>query len=654
MKRTKLLQNTPCETPSSASEDVQAVSQIVEVDGRRILDIDLFYEGKLRGRYFADKEEQNWAANVDGKWYTCRMNNVARLCKDMSTLKSDYYYCSSDWDFVTKKDKKTALDYLDTYSLSYFEDQVRARKSEAAIERKRRRIDEMMGRIPCVPDEMERWLEDEIFPERYLFIKKGKKRTDFFCTACGGQSWRKKGWKHGEDTICPKCGTSVKAYSRKQERTEKAPVVLLQTFGEEWVERQFRAVCTWKTGEIKKIELYEELRAIIPKGECWGKVWYGINNDADEFAQDFWDKNPISKQFRSSYLYPGNLAEVLPYGELQNSGLDLLAKQGVKLNVNKYITTFHQRTWMEYLAKAGLSRLVADVVEKYGWWGNPNAIRTNAASVKAALKLDGNRTNRMKQLNGGLNTLEWLQYEAESEASGKRIKISQESLEYLNKKNVEKGNCEEILKELGSVNRMVNYMKKQRISPRTLTQTWRDYLRMARDEGMDTTDDIVRLPKDLKARHDQLVDLRNARQNAERMEKEKKKYAVLDKRIREHLPEVKRYFWEDDTYMIIPAGKCQELMEEGRALHHCVGSSDTYMEKMAGGKSWILFLRKKAELKKPYYTIEIRMEDDKVLQYYSEFDRKPDSAKISKVLDRYKKSIRRQQGPVRIQIAATA
>lgn len=97
MKRIKLLQTAPCEAPANISEDVQAVSQIVEVAGRRILDIDLFYEGKLRGRYFADKEEQNWAANVDGKWYTCRMNNVARLCRDMTTLKGDYYYCSGEW-----------------------------------------------------------------------------------------------------------------------------------------------------------------------------------------------------------------------------------------------------------------------------------------------------------------------------------------------------------------------------------------------------------------------------------------------------------------------------------------------------------------------------------------------------------------------------
>ena len=177
---------------------------------------------------------------------------------------------------------------------------------------------------------------------------------------------------------------------------------------------------------------------------------------------------------------------------------------------------------------------------------------------------------------------------------------------------------------------------------------------MAKQEGMDTTDDIVRLPKDLKARHDQLVELRNARRDAERLEKEKKKYQALDERIRKHTSEVKRYYWEDDTYMIIPAGRCGELVTEGRTLHHCVGSSDFYMEKMADGKSWILFLRKKENLEKAYYTIEIRLEDDTILQYYSEFNRKPDQATISKVLNKYKRSIKRQQKPVKVRVDAIA
>ena len=444
--------------------------------------------------------------------------------------------------------------------------------------------------------------------------------------------------------MCPKCGQSVTANSRQQEKTRKAPVIILQQYGQKWVERQFNAVCNW-TREGKEIQLFEQCRAIIPKGECWGKVWYGTHQEADEFEQDFWDKNPQGKRFLSSYLYPGNLQEVLKCGGLEQSGMDILANRGEKFNVNRFITTFHKRPYLEYLAKAGLSRLVADIVDIYEWRGDPDEICTYAHSLKGALQLDGNRVNRMKQINGGLCALEWLQYEEAME-----IKISQESLEYLQSKKVSVSDCEDILIELKSVNRMVNYMKKQHIAPNRLAITWRDYLRMARDEGMDTSDDIVRLPKDLKARHDQLVELINARRDAEKIAKEKEKYKRLDAQIMEKLPEAERYFWENDKYMIIPAGTCEELITEGRALHHCVGSSDTYMNKMAAGTSWILFLRKKENLKKAYYTVEIDMKDDKVLQYYSEFDRQPDKAVISKVLDKFKQSIKRSRQQARIQV----
>ena len=60
------------------------------------------------------------------------------------------------------------------------------------------------------------------------------------------------------------------------------------------------------------------------------------------------------------------------------------------------------------------------------------------------------------------------------------------------------------------------------------------------------------------------------------------------------------------------------------------------MKKMAAGESWILFLRKKENLEKAYYTVEISMKDDRILQYYSEFDRQPDKTAISKVLEKFK------------------
>lgn len=644
MKRTKLLKYAPCKAPQNMTKDeVTATSQILEVDGEKAVEISLFYEEKLKGRYFADAENHN--AWVNGKWYTCRLKNVIRLCEGLEPLKNDYYYFLPRVEWISKEDEERVEEFLGAWSIEAYENDLNEKKYRKAIERKVERIAQQMADMPCVPDEAEAWAEQTIFPENILFFKKKGKRTTYSCTACGCSSWKKTGWKHGQKTNCPKCGRPVTANSRQKKRIKTEPVVLLQSYGKNWVERQFKAVCKWESG-TKEIQLFEQLRAIIPNGKCWGKVWYGLNTEADELTQSFWDTNPGNKRFVPSYLHPGNLQEVLPCGRLEQSGMDLLARSGKKVNVNKFITTFHQRPYLEYLIKAGLNRMAAEVVNVYGWWGEPDkVICTTANNLQDALQLDGNRVSRMKQLDGGLCTLEWLQYEEEKE-----IKISQESLEYLTKMDIGPNECEEILAELRSVNRMVNYMRKQKIAPKQLTTTWQDYLRMAKEAGYDTTDDIVRLPKDLKARHDYLVELGNKEEDSERL----KKYADLDQQIQKRLPDVKKYFWEDKKYMIIPAGTCKELMQEGRKLHHCVGRDDHYMKKMAEGKSWILFLRKKENLKQPYYTIEIDMADDEILQYYSEFDRKPDIRAVNRVLNKFKRSVQQDQQKVRIRVQPAA
>ena len=483
MKRTKLLKTQPCEAPRiSSEEDVICASQIVEADGEKALEISLFYKGKLRGRYFADEENHN--AWIDGKWYTLRLKNVIRVCMDASPLKNDYYYCTPSTKWAAPEDKERAYDFLDTYGIEDYEVRLGARKRQKAFERKLERIDQMMADVPYVPEDAETWMENEIFPENILFFKKGEKRITYSCTACGATSWRKKAWKHGEKTVCPKCGRPVTANCRQQERTRKEPIVILQQYGSGWIERQFRAICRWSYGEKKEIRLNEEIRAIIPEGQHWGKVWYGTMYNADEFEQEFWDKNGLNKHFLSSYLYPGDLPETLKRGSMEHSGMDLLAARREKFNVNKYITTFHQRPYLEYLAKAGLTRLAAEIVNTYGWWGEPSTIFQCGDTMVDVLQIDGNRVNRMKQINGGLHALEWLQYEEDM-----GVKISQESLEYLEKKKVGLDGCRPILQEVKSVNRMVNYMKKQKGEISKLCITWADYLRMAKAEGYDTTDD---------------------------------------------------------------------------------------------------------------------------------------------------------------------
>lgn len=637
MKRVELLKTPPCEAPEDKESDlVLAVSQIIELDGKETLNLDLFHKGELKGRYFADKEENNACSFVDGKWYYCRIDNVVSLCLGQETTTQPYYYKSNGWDYNTEEDKNRTLTYLEVWHIDSWETLMKSDKRDKAIERKIKRITDKMREVPRVPQDVQTWMAHDLFPEQFLFIEKEGELKHYNCTACGRSGWSLEKWKHGNVTNCPLCGESVIVNSRQKEKTQEKPVVILQSYGDQWVERQFKAICTW--WKEKTIELHEELRAIIPYGASWGKVWYGTLNCADETSQEFWDHNPKNKRFVKSYLYPGNLSEVLKScGSLEQSGLEILAKSMVKFNVNNFIISYNQRRWLEYLIKAKLTNLVADITD-YANWPGPADINTCARNLSDALRLDGNRINRLKQLNGGICVLEWLRYE-----QNHGVKISQDTLQYLSDKNIRRRDCFSILECVVSVNRMTNYIKKQKMKTSDILTEWRDYLRMAKEEGLDTNDDIVRFPRDLKARHDEMVEIRNAQRDALRLKNEASKFAELNKKIMQRLPKMKRYFWEDDTYMIIPAGTCEELIQEGRTLHHCVGATDSYMMKMAEGTTWICFLRKKENLEEAYYTLEIRLVDDSILQWYSAFDRKPDEKIISAVLDNYKAYLKQKQ-----------
>lgn len=68
------------------------------------------------------------------------------------------------------------------------------------------------------------------------------------------------------------------------------------------------------------------------------------------------------------------------------------------------------------------------------------------------------------------------------------------------------------------------------------------------------------------------------------------------------LPIVKCFEMEGNEFSIIAAPNLASLLEEGRALHHCVGS---YVDSVKDGSEYILYMRKNSEIDKPYLTVDI-------------------------------------------------
>lgn len=86
----------------------------------------------------------------------------------------------------------------------------------------------------------------------------------------------------------------------------------------------------------------------------------------------------------------------------------------------------------------------------------------------------------------------------------------------------------------------------------------------------------------------------------EQIENDKKMTKIYAKRI-----ETRQEFeYEDDKYIIRLPKDQSEIVKEGMELHHCVGG---YAESHEKGRSTIMFLRRKSDSDKSFYTIEINI-----------------------------------------------
>lgn len=116
-----------------------------------------------------------------------------------------------------------------------------------------------------------------------------------------------------------------------------------------------------------------------------------------------------------------------------------------------------------------------------------------------------------------------------------------------------------------------------------------DYWTMAERLGEDLTERDVMWPQNLKRAHDQMQE----RQKAEAAEKRREAFQQRYERM-------KKYAFTDGDILIRPCGTEEELIAEGKALHHCVAS---YAERHARGELTIFFIRRKDKPDEPWYTL---------------------------------------------------
>lgn len=169
------------------------------------------------------------------------------------------------------------------------------------------------------------------------------------------------------------------------------------------------------------------------------------------------------------------------------------------------------------------------------------------------------------------------------------IKVLPEFTNYF--KNVEDLKC--IPKGIKLV-RFQNWVLKNSVK----AYEYRDYQNMLEKLGIAFEGDFRIMPKNFKQAHDDAVKAYN------NMKDEQKRIEFAN-----NLEKLLGLEQTIGNYTFVLPKELQELKAEGKALSHCVG---TYADRVAGGKTVIVFVRQKEKIDNPLYTLEIS--DGKIVQ----------------------------------------
>lgn len=664
MVRKRRILDLPCmEEKGTGGEWIEA--RVLE----EILVLDCYEKHVYIGRYYLEPNGRHgfWSEK-DQKWRTCRLS---------SAFQNDWYNnfsirSSKETDQIVQEfcgNGNRRWKHPARQEISWKESEYNDGEREKKMKRKRDRIDQLMEKVPVLPEAFDRWLKETVFEDREYWFKVGEGKWK--CTACGKIHMPNIAYKHGQETVCRRTGKRVQVQNRKREIRKQEMIVVFQNMDDPMraVARHLKAVRIW-SDQKTSTEVYENVRYILGKirlpeamqdqflNEMSGKrgeqlpsvTWYyGQLNDADEFEQEWWDSNPRNKRCQLEYCYPEGVREALKGTVYEDLHLETFADLGWKVHYNKIMINHGCCGFLEYLAKSGLRNLTREVTDNMSVWlpgvHDGDIIRENGRNATEVLGIDMQRFFRLKRRDGGYRCLKWLRWEQQN---GK--KVTEECLDWMEKSRVDPEDVAFILDRMSPV-RVMNYvsgqMKEYGISAGKILENWKDYLSMAKKEKMDTGDSIVYRTKHLLNRHDELLEVINSRNEDQRAEQLRKQYPEVEGVLRS----VKeKYEYSGSEFLIMVPDSIRDILKEGRSLHHCVAASERYLERISNQETYILFLRRKSRPLHSWYTLEVEP-GGTVRQKRSEYNRQPDLEEVKRFLTEWQKALKERLKEEDLQMA---
>lgn len=532
--------------------------------------------------------------------------------------------------WVSGADADTIREYLGDQYVGYdgiFEFQCEIRE-EALVRKYKAKTDvwdKDMALIPELPKDWTHWVDKVGIEEHFIFYdyKKGGAKTGY-CTHCGKEVPIKEKPYHNKTSRCTCCHHKItyKANGRTGAfSTADYRVYLLQTSSGNMILRGFWVSRIYSSKEDRKtlhLFCYENQRIIYdsqinPRSYYWWNYKNRGYRWAGEKPSHYWGYfYGINQVHGEGKVYRKNMSR---FGKsvLKSTGLDMWLRKSRLTDPHEYLLAFHDFPQLEQVMKANLPQLFDEC------FANSKEASMlvkcpGASQLTKALGIDGQKLRRLRHLNGGLNLLNWLQKEKELGKS-----ISQELIDWFTKQKIRAKDIDFIWGKMTPV-QIYNYLNRQaKENHETIKQMliiWQDYLSMAEQQGIDTSDEIIFRARLLRQRHDELMMVNMRSNSVEEAEKLSKKYP----HVNEICHSLKKYEHEDSEYSVVAPLDILDILVEGNMLHHCVRNNDRYLDRMEQHETYLLFLRKSCCITQPYYTMEIEP-NGTIRQVRAEFDR---------------------------------
>lgn len=542
--------------------------------------------------------------NGGTKWRTASFDNLGNSWR-----------FTKECAFYSAKDEERVRNYFKGSTDSGFMPLARAQykiQEKRSLERQRIKESRIVNRMSCIkslPRGLKGWIQKSVMPSYFFYdYKKGGNDISGVCSSCGREI-RFSGVKQGVKKVCPHCRKELICKPRSRRGSymydRKTCQVIQRTGDNELVIRIIKVYYSYQ-GDIPDVSIYENARQFIfkkPDGKiCTEAYYYSYNNG---FLLTQWKKGerPKFSQWQYSFeadtcghVYTGNLPSALsgtpwqycPIKEFYNYWHEPMESL-------LFLVSYLNHPRLEHLVKTGFYSLASDITYRY----TSGCLDESRNRTHQILGVAAEDVPFLRDIDVNIATLQIFQ-----KYNG--LKDRQELLLWQIENQVEH-NVLPILQHM-TVHKAIKYLDNQysflclRKSKygtqrykdmQTLVTEYRDYLDICKKLGYDMNNSFVKYPADFQKAHDKAAKRMKHKTDA----KMKRNFKAIYKSI------AGQFDFETDGMKIVYPATPDDVVKEGHALHHCVGS---YVDRVVNNECVILFLRLCSDPSRSFYTIEIR------------------------------------------------